>query len=104
VTAVGLVLVGYAIMVIVTAVSIYVTDAYSGYAASAITAVAFGENTFAAFLPLAAKPMYVRLGYPWASSLLAFIALALTLAPATLLAKGKTIRSKSKAIQQMCIS
>lgn len=104
VTAVGLALVGYAIMVIVTAVSIYVTDAYSGYAASAITAVAFGENTFAAFLPLAAKPIYVRLGYPWASSLLAFIALALTLAPATLLAKGKTIRSKSKAIQQMCIS
>lgn len=104
VTAVGLALVGYAIMVVVNAVSIYITDAYAGYAASAIAAVAFGENTFAAFLPLAAKPMYVRLGYPWASSLLAFIAVALTLAPITLLTKGRTIRSKSKAIQNMCIS
>lgn len=104
VTAIGLALVGYAIMVIVSAASIYVTDAYSGYAASAIAAVAFGENSFAAFLPLAAKPMYVRLGYPWASSLLAFIGVALTLAPITLLTKGKTIRRKSKAIQNMCTS
>lgn len=104
VSAVGLALVGYAIMVIVNAASIYLTDAYTGYAASAIAALAFGENTFAAFLPLAAKPMYVRLGYPWASSLLAFIAVALALAPFTLLVKGKAIRGKSKAIKKMCIS
>ncbi|RJE21830.1 Major Facilitator Superfamily [Aspergillus sclerotialis] len=102
--AIGTGLCGYAVMVVVNAVSIYITDAYSGYAASAIAAVAFGENTFAAFLPLAAKPMYVRLGYPWASSLLAFIAVALTLAPVTLLSKGRTIRRKSKAIQTMCAS
>lgn len=104
VTAVGLALVGYAIMVVVNAASIYLTDAYTGYAASAIGALAFGENTFAAFLPLAAKPMYVRLGYPWASSLLAFIAVALALAPFTLLIKGKAIRDKSKAIKKMGIS
>lgn len=101
VPAIGIALCGYAIMVVVNAVSIYITDAYAGYAASAIAAVAFGENTFAGFLPLAAKPMYVRLGYPWASSVLAFIAVALTLAPITLLAKGRTIRRKSKAIQKM---
>lgn len=101
VTAVGLALCGYAIMVVVNAVSIYITDAYAGFAASAIAAVAFGENSFAAFLPLAAKPMYARLGYPWASSLLAFIGVALTLAPVTLFSKGRTIRSRSKAIQKM---
>lgn len=99
VPAVGIGLCGYAVMVVVNAVSTYITDAYAGYAASAIAAVAFGENTFAAFLPLAAKPMYIRLGYPWASSLLAFIAVVLTLAPITLLSKGRTIRRKSKAIQ-----
>lgn len=104
VPAIGTGLCGYAVMVVVNAVSIYITDAYAGYAASAIAAVAFGENTFAAFLPLATKPMYVRLGYPWASSLLAFIAVALTLAPITLLSKGRTIRRKSKAIQTMCAS
>ena len=96
VTAVGLGLIGFASIVIVNAASIYVTDAYSDYAASAIAAVAFGENTLAAFLPLAAKPMYNRLGYQWASSLLAFVALALTLAPIALLWKGQTIRSRSK--------
>lgn len=101
VPAIALGLIGYAIMVIVTAVSIYVTDSYAGFAASAIAAVAFGENFFAAFLPLAAKPMYVRLGYQWASSLLAFIALALTLAPIILLWKGRTIRARSKAIKKM---
>ena len=103
VPSIGLTLIGFAIMSIVTAASVYITDSYSGYAASAIAAVAFGENTFAAFLPLAAKPMYLRLGFQWASSLLAFIALALALAPATLLWKGRTIRSRSKAIQKMSL-
>ncbi|KAJ6779602.1 hypothetical protein PWT90_08384 [Aphanocladium album] len=95
VTAVGLALVGFASMVIINAASIYITDSYSDYAASAIAAVAFGENVFAAFLPLAAKPMYDRLGYDWASSLLGFIGVALTLAPVLLLFHGKRIRSKS---------
>lgn len=103
VPSIGLALIGFGIMTIVIAASVYVTDAYSGYAASAIAAVAFGENTFAAFLPLAAKPMYIRLGLQWASSLLAFIALALVLAPTVLLWKGHVIRSKSKAIQEMSL-
>lgn len=103
VPAIGLGLVGFGIMCIVIAAVVYVTDSYSGYAASAIAAVAFGENTFAALLPLAAKPMYIRLGSQWASSLLAFIALALTLAPTILLWKGDVIRSKSKAIKKMAL-
>jgi len=104
VPTIGLVLIGFGIMCIVIAAAVYVTDSYSGYAASAIAAVAFGENTFAAFLPLAAKPMYLRLGFQWASSLLAFIALALALAPTILLWKGAVIRSKSKAIQKMSLN
>ncbi|OAQ95662.1 hypothetical protein LLEC1_05789 [Akanthomyces lecanii] len=74
---------------------IYITDSYSTFAASAIAAVAFGENVFAAFLPLAAKPMYEKMGYDWASSLLGFVALVLTLAPLLLLFNGQRIRSKS---------
>ncbi|TQW00250.1 MFS multidrug transporter [Cordyceps javanica] len=95
VTAVGLALVGFASMVIINSASIYITDSYSTFAASAIAAVAFGENVFAAFLPLAAKPMYERLGHDWASSLLGFVGLLLTLAPLLLLCNGKKIRSKS---------
>lgn len=104
VPAIGLSLVGFGIMCIVIAAVVYVTNSYSGYAASAIAAVAFGENTFAAFLPLAAKPMYLRLGFQWASSLLAFVALVLALAPTILLWKGSVIRRKSKAIQKMSLA
>ena len=99
VTALALVLIGYASMVIVTAVSIYVTHSYAGFAASAIAAIAFGENLFAAFLPLATKAMYEDLGYQWASSLLGSAALTLTLAPIVLLWKGPAIRGKSKMMR-----
>ncbi|UKZ77988.1 hypothetical protein TrVFT333_005722 [Trichoderma virens FT-333] len=99
ITALALVLIGYASMVIVTAVTIYITHSYAGFAASAIGAIAFGENLFAAFLPLATKAMYEDLGYQWASSLLGFVALALTLAPIVLLWKGPAIRGRGKMTQ-----
>lgn len=101
VLAIALALTGYGIMVIVSAASIYITDSYPGYAASAIAAVAFGENIFAALLPLAAKPMYVRLHYQWASTLLALVALVLTAAPVVLFLKGSSIRKRSKAMTSM---
>lgn len=96
--AVGLCFVGFSVMVIVTSVGMYITDAYKKYAGSAIAAVAFGENIVAAWLPLAAKRMYTVLGFQWASSLLGFAGLALTLAPIVLLLKGESIRKKSKFI------
>ncbi|KAH8131248.1 hypothetical protein ACSS6W_005905 [Trichoderma asperelloides] len=94
VPAIGLSLTGFAITAVVHAVTIYVTDEYATCAASAIAAVAFGENIFAAFLPLAAKPMYLRLGIQWASTLLASVALLLTLAPIILVCRRRDIRHK----------
>ncbi|KAL8937594.1 MAG: hypothetical protein Q9216_004352 [Gyalolechia sp. 2 TL-2023] len=96
---IGLAFVGFGIMVIITAVDMYITDAYIKFAGSAIAAVAMGENLFAAWLPLATRSMYTSLGFRWASSLLGFVALLLTLAPIVLIWKGKTIRKKSKFIQ-----
>jgi len=77
----GLLLVGFGITCIVQAASIYITDRYAEHAASAIAAVAMGENVFAAFLPLAANAMYSRLGFGWASSLVGFVALGVSFAP-----------------------
>lgn len=57
--AIGLAFVGFGIMVIITAVDMYITDAYTTYAGSAIAA----ENLFAAWLPLATKSMYTNLGF-----------------------------------------
>ena len=98
--SVGLAFVGFGVMVIVTTAVMYLTDSYTKYAGSAIAAVAFGENMFAAWLPLATKRMYTVLGFQWASSLLGFVALALTLAPIILLFKGESIRKKSKFMNE----
>lgn len=93
---IGLCLIGYGSMGVMTAVMMYLTDAYAKYAASASAAACFGENVFAAFLPLATNAMYAgSLGFHWASSLLGFIALALSFAPIVLIWKGEEIRRRS---------
>ena len=93
---IGLSLIGFGITSVVTAVSLYVTDGYATHAASAVAAVAFGENMFAGLLPLAALRMYERLGYQWAGSLLGFASLLLSFAPVLLVWRGKRIRARSK--------
>ncbi|OQV00598.1 hypothetical protein CLAIMM_06075 isoform 1 [Cladophialophora immunda] len=87
-------------MVVMQAVMMYLTDAYAKYAASASAAACAGENIFAAFLPLAAQSMYTNLGFQWASSVLAFIALALSFAPIVLIFYGETIRRWSPFMSQ----
>lgn len=95
--AIGLGMVGFGIMIVVTAVCDYIADAYaaSDYAGSAISAVAFGENMVAGFLPLAAMRMYTELGFHWASTLLAFLAMLLGMAPLLFIWKGRSFRERS---------
>jgi MFS family permease len=93
--AIGLAFIGFGVTVVMQAIMMYVTDAYAKYAASASAAVCFGENIFAAFLPLAAQSMYTNLGFRWASSVLAFVALLLSIAPIVLVWKGPYIRARS---------
>lgn len=97
---IGLGLLGFGSVVVMQAIMMYITDAYAKYAASASAAVCFGENIFAAFLPLASQSMYTRLGFQWASSLLAFLALALSVAPVALVWKGRVIRKKSPFMRE----
>lgn len=97
---IGLGIVGFGSVVVMQAIMMYVTDAYAKYAASASAAICFGENIFAAFLPLAALSMYTNLGFRWASSLLAFVALALSFAPVVLVLRGEDIRRRSPFMSQ----
>ncbi|KAJ9639541.1 hypothetical protein H2199_006576 [Coniosporium tulheliwenetii] len=87
--------VGIGIYEIYMAVVNYLADAYEKYAASALSAASLGRNTFGAFLPLATQSLYTNLGFQWASSLLGFIGLVLSLAPVVLLWKGPQIRRRS---------
>jgi hypothetical protein len=101
--SIGLAFIGFGSMTVMQAIMMYITDAYQRYAASASAAVCFGENATAAFLPLAAASMYTNLGYKWASSLLAFIALAMSFMPIILIAKGREIRRNSPFMRRAAL-
>ncbi|KAK4541515.1 hypothetical protein LTR36_007961 [Oleoguttula mirabilis] len=75
---------------------IYLVDVYLYDANSALAANSFIRSFVAAAFPLFATSMYEKLGVQWASSLLAFLCLALVPAPIMLYIYGKRIRSWSK--------
>ncbi len=102
--SIGLALIGFGSMTVMQAIMMYITDAYERYAASASAAVCFGENIFAAFLPLASASMYTNLGFQWASSLLGFVALVMSFAPVVLLFKGRSIRKRSPYMRRAAYS
>ncbi|KAJ9640353.1 hypothetical protein H2199_005892 [Coniosporium tulheliwenetii] len=55
----------------------FLVDCYPLYAASALAANSFARSSFAAAFPLFGVQMYNKLGDQWATSLLAFLALAM---------------------------
>jgi len=75
---------------------IYLVDVYLFDANSALAANAFVRSFVAAAFPLFATYMYEGLGIQWATSVLAFVCLALVPAPFIFYKYGKKIRSWSK--------
>jgi hypothetical protein len=75
-------------------------DSYVKFAASALSAGPLDHNSFGAFLPLASYQLFTTLGFGWAGSLLGFIGLALSVAPAVLVIKGKEIRARSPFMRE----
>ncbi|SCN64008.1 related to mfs-multidrug-resistance transporter [Fusarium fujikuroi] len=74
----------------------YITDTYHGsVVASAASANSLARYGFAGVFPLFTIQMYEKLGIDWASSLLAFVALALLPVPWVLFKYGPNIRAKS---------
>jgi MFS family permease len=100
---IGLAMVGFGTTAVMVGNANYLVDAYSKYAASALGAVGLVENISIAFLPLAATAMYTDLGFQWASSLLAFVSLALVATPFVVLKWGKEIRSRSPFMKEAII-
>jgi multidrug resistance protein len=74
----------------------YIVDSYQHYAASGLAAKTFLRSMWGAAVPLFTIQMYHRLGYQWASSLLAFISLACCGIPFGFYYFGAKIRAKSK--------
>ena len=78
--------------------NVYLMDVYKSNAASALAANSFVRAAFGCAFPLIAGPMYDRLGVEWATSLLAFLCVALTPFPVLFYVYGKKIRGWSKFV------
>ncbi|KAI4606948.1 hypothetical protein J4E83_009859 [Alternaria metachromatica] len=74
----------------------YLTDCYGRFSASALAANAVMRSLFTAGFPLFARQMYVKMGTPWASSTLGFVALLMAPVPWLFFRFGPTIRARSK--------
>lgn len=88
--------IGSGIMLVFTGGLVYIIDVYLQQAASAVAANTFVRSIVAAALPLAAPSMYWSLGVPWATSMLAFMCVALMPAPFLFYVYGQRLRKKSK--------
>lgn len=93
---VALVFMGFGFFTIFQAALNYLIDTFQKYAASAVAANTFLRSIFAAVFPLFVTPMFHKLGIPWASSLLGFIAIVLLPIPYLFYIYGPRIRMKGK--------
>ena len=92
---------GIGFMLIFMALLNYLTDAYEIFAASALAAASCCRSVFGALLLLAATSMYDTLGIAWASSLLGFLSLAMSIIPFAFIRYGDRIRANSKFCREL---
>lgn len=92
---------GFGYLLIFTALTNYVVDAYDAYAASGMAALCFSRSVVGAILPLAATPMYRGLGISWATSLLGFVSTVLLFIPFGFIYYGPRIRRRSRLCQDL---
>jgi MFS family permease len=77
-------------------VQLYLVDAFTIYAASAIATNTVLRSLFGAVIPLAGDRMYTVLGLGWGNSLLGFISILFLPMPFVLLKYGERIRSSPR--------
>ncbi|TIA91863.1 hypothetical protein E3P81_01764 [Wallemia ichthyophaga] len=93
--------VNFGIFPIYAGVYTYIGDAYEQYSSSAQAAQALLRNLLGATFPFFATAMFDNLSFPWASSTIGFIALALSSIPFTLLVFGGWLRARSRVCKQI---
>ena len=88
--------VGFGFIFLYNSANNYLVDSYQHQAASALAAKTFLRSFWGAAVVLFTTQMYDRLGYQWASSLLAFISLACCTIPYVFFFYGARIRRRSR--------
>ena len=95
---IGTATVGLAYFITNIPLQAYLVDTFSQYAASAIAATVVFRCVVATVLPLAAPPLYQKLGLGWGNSILGFIAVAFIPIPIFMMRFGERLRSKQVPI------
>ncbi|KAJ5516551.1 Major facilitator superfamily domain general substrate transporter [Penicillium freii] len=91
---------GFSNILIFVSTTLYLTNVYgTTYGASALAANGLLRYVVGGSFPLFTIPMYNKLGYPWASSLLGFIAIAFAFLPWIFYVFGSKFRQSSAYIQ-----
>lgn len=92
---------GIGFVLIFMALLNYLGDAYEIFAGSAMAVSSFTRSILGAVMPFAGVPMYRKLGIPWATSLLGFLSLAMTIIPFAFIKYGDRIRAGSRFCQEI---
>lgn len=87
---------GCAVVLTFTSVFTFLVVNFRPWAASAMATNSIYRSTLAAIFPLFAVQMYERLGYRWASALLAFLVLSMLPVPFIFYMYGAKIRARSR--------
>lgn len=87
---------GVGTLLIFSGIFTFLVEAYPLYAASALAANTFARCSFAAVFPLFGVQMYEKLGYQWATTLLAFLTVAMMPFPYIFYKYGKKLRGRSR--------
>lgn len=87
---------GFSLILLFLGITSYLTDCYGPFGASALAANAVIRSVFGAVFPLFATEMYQALGVSWATSVLAFVTLAMAPLPWLFYRFGPHIRARSK--------
>ncbi|KAI1100301.1 bicyclomycin resistance protein [Jackrogersella minutella] len=91
---IGTAVVGIGNLIVFMSVQMYLVDAFTIYAASAIACNTVVRSLAGAVLPLAGLPMYSKLGIGWGNSLLGFIAVALFPVSLVIIKYGESLRKR----------
>ncbi|KAI2630174.1 bicyclomycin resistance protein [Hypomontagnella submonticulosa] len=91
---IGTAVLGIGNLIVFMTIQMYLVDAFTIYAASAIACNTIVRSLAGAVLPLAGLPMYSRLGIGWGNSLIAFIAIALFPVSLAIIKYGEFLRNR----------
>lgn len=87
---------GFGLILVFSGIFTFLVEAFPLYAASALSANSFARSSFAGAFPLFGVQMYRKLNFHWATTLLAFLCLAMAPFPYIFFIYGKRLRARSR--------